>query len=73
MKTRILILAAGETIVDGKFTTIEAIVQLQAAIERLRAMAAPTFDASWGEQPMPILGPSAAEVPQPPAPLPAPH
>ena len=72
MKTRILILVGNDPVVDGKFTTIEAIVQLQAAIEQLRAMGAPKFDASWGEQPMPILGPSAAEVSQPSA-LPTPH
>lgn len=53
--------AAGESLVEGKFRTIEAIQHLQAAIETLRRGAAPVFDASWGEQPAPLLAPSADE------------
>ena len=53
--------ADGE-VIHGKFDTIEAIVQLHKAIEHLRRAAAPSFDASWGEQPMPLIAPSASEM-----------
>jgi hypothetical protein len=46
----------GDLIEGGWVNTIEAIVRLQDAIAKLRSMAAPTFDASWGEQPPPVLG-----------------
>jgi hypothetical protein len=51
-----------EVIVDGKFNAVEAIVRLQSAIDELRRLAAPVFDASWGEQPMPLLAPRAEEL-----------
>lgn len=46
----------------GRFTKVQAIAVLQAAIDRLRQQSAAIFDASWGEQPMPLVGPSADEV-----------
>jgi hypothetical protein len=63
-QVHIRIIAGNDVIVDTKTTTIDAIAQLQQAIEYLRSMSAPTFDASWGEQPMPIIGPSAQELAQ---------
>ena len=60
----ILIRAHGDDVVRGKFHTIDAIQQLQAAIETLRRGAAPVFDASFGEQPSPVLAPSADELHQ---------
>lgn len=56
--------AGGERVVDGKFKTIEAIHQLQSAIDALRQGAAPVFDPSWGEQPQPLLAPTEAELSQ---------
>ena len=52
----------GDHIVDGKFKAIEAIHQLQRAIDELRRRAAPVFDPSWGDQPQPLLAPSEAEL-----------
>jgi hypothetical protein len=54
----------GDRIAEGKFKTIEAIHQLQRAIDELRQRAAPVFDASWGEQPQPLLAPTEAELHQ---------
>lgn len=48
-------------IVCGWFDPIEAIAQMQSAIAELRRRHAPTFDASYGEQPMPVLGQSEQE------------
>ena len=58
----ILIQADSDDIVRGKFKTIEAIHQLQAAIDDLRRRAAPVFDPSYGEQQQPLLAPSEAEL-----------
>jgi hypothetical protein len=63
-RVHVRVLAGNDVIVDAKTTTLDAIAQLQRAIEHLRSLSAPTFDASWGEQPMPILGPSAQELAQ---------
>lgn len=52
------------THLDTLCGTVQAIAHLQDVIARLRAEAAPTYDCSWGEQPMPILGPSAEELAQ---------
>lgn len=52
----------GDLIEGGWVNTIEAIVRLQDAIDKLRSKAAPKFDASWGEQPMPVLGASVDEM-----------
>jgi len=60
----ILIRTNGDDVARGKFHTIDAIQQLQAAIETLRRSAAPVFDASFGEQPPPLLAPSADELHQ---------
>lgn len=49
-------------VAGGFYTKVQAIALLQSAIYRLRRETAPTFDASWGEQPMPIIGPSADET-----------
>jgi hypothetical protein len=46
---------------QGFYTKVQALSLLQSAIDRLRRETSPTFDASWGEQPMPILGPNAEE------------
>lgn len=52
-----------ETLAEGKnLTLVEAIVQLQSAIAELRAIAQPVFDASWGEQPQPLIAPNADEL-----------
>jgi hypothetical protein len=40
----------------GEYRVIDAINALQGAIETLRR-GAQTFDASWGEQPMPMVAP----------------
>ena len=47
---------------SGEFRTIDAIHRLQRAIDELRQRAAPVFDPSWGEQPLPLLAPSEAEL-----------
>lgn len=39
-----------------------AIVELQEVIKILRRPELPQFDASWGEQPLPILAPSEEEL-----------
>jgi len=52
----------GDLIEGGWVNTIEAIVRLQDAIDKLRSKAAPKFDASWGEQQMPVLGASVDEM-----------
>jgi len=59
---RVIVQANGETLCDGKFNAIEAICRLEAAADELRRLAAPVFDASWGEQPMPLVAPRAAEL-----------
>ena len=46
---------------QGFYTKVQTIALLQTTIERLRRETSPTFDASWGEQPMPILGPNSEE------------
>jgi hypothetical protein len=50
-----------QVIPQGFYTKVQAISLLQASIEKLRRETLPTFDASWGEQPMPILGPNSEE------------
>lgn len=59
---RILIQADGDTLVDGKFKSVEAVLQLQTTIAAIRQRAAPVFDASWGEQQQPLIAPSAEEL-----------
>jgi hypothetical protein len=54
--------ADGNDVVSGKFKTIEAIHQLQRAIDDIRRRAAPVFDPSFGEQPQPLLAPSESEL-----------
>jgi hypothetical protein len=63
-QVHIRVIAGNDVIVDTKTSALDAIAQLQQAIEHLRSLSAPTFDASWGDQPMPILGPSAQELAQ---------
>lgn len=51
-----------DTLVEGEFNTIDAINELQRAIDLLRQASAPLRDLSFGESPMPVLGPSASEL-----------
>jgi hypothetical protein len=51
----------GEVILDTKTSLLEGITLLRQAAEDLRGRSLPQFDASWGEQPMPVMVP--AEVP----------
>lgn len=52
----------GEVIVEeGAYRTLDAIAQLQGAIEELRRRGASPLDLSWGEQPPPVLAPSEEE------------
>lgn len=64
MKFHISITDDGGRIFSGVRDMVGTIAFLQDVIAQLRAEAAPTFDCSWGEQPMPILGPSAEELAQ---------
>lgn len=60
---RILVQADGDTLADGKgITAIEAITRLREAIAELQRRSAPVFDASFGEQPLPLIAPSEAEL-----------
>lgn len=54
---------SGRPVMSGWFNNAAAtITALQEVIKTLRRENLPSFDASWGEQPPAILGPSDEEV-----------
>ena len=53
---------ADGVICDEWLTTADAIAMLNSVAERLRRPNLPQFDASFGEAPMPITGPSTEEL-----------
>ena len=52
----------GKAIVDSFATAVDAIAVLQDVISTLRRPELPQFDASFGEAPLPITGPSREEL-----------
>ena len=52
----------GLPMIDQAYNAAGLIVAMQEAIQILRDTSRPQFDASFGEHPLPIIGPSADEV-----------